>query len=199
MILFNRIFFVLILAFLTCNTWAHVGMERSQTARDEQESLASGDIEGLVNNITTRLDEVSRVIRGSIVNSTLPLLLMNDPRNEANYPIGEDLGTATPDTQLHIDAKKKYILVSLITDIIKDVVQLCTYASNSNQEDGRECFAKMDNDIGNVLLAFFGIKNLTGLIYHSIFVGLNSLGVDSNLLHRVMKKKLPKIFSLLSA
>ncbi|CAE6451115.1 unnamed protein product [Rhizoctonia solani] len=117
---------------------------------------------------------------------------MNDPRNEANCPIGEDLGTATPDTQLHIDAKKKDILVSLITDTIKDVVQLCTYVSKSNQEDGRECFAKMDNDVGNVLLAFFGIKNLTGLIYHS-------LGVDSNLLHQVMKKKLPKIFSLLSA
>ncbi|CAE6487311.1 unnamed protein product [Rhizoctonia solani] len=192
MIIFSRVFFVLILAFLTSNTWAHVGTGQSQNAPDEYEILASVDIEGFVINITTQLDEVSQLIRGSVINSTLPLLLMNDPRNEVNYPIGEDFGATRPDTQLRMDAKKKDILASLITNIIKDVVRLCTYASKSNQENGRECFTKMDKDIRNILLVLLDIKNLVGLIYHS-------LGTDSDLLHRVMKENLPKVFSLLSA
>ncbi|KAH7332962.1 hypothetical protein B0J17DRAFT_677058 [Rhizoctonia solani] len=192
MISLNRVFFVLVLAFLTCKARAHVLTEHSQTAPDQQESLASVDIEGLTDNITTRLDEVIQVIRGSVVNSTLPLLLMNDSRNEANYPIREDFRATLPDTLLRIDAKKKDTLALLIAGVIKDVVQLCTYASKVNQEDGRECFAKMDNDTRNILLAFSGIKNLAGLIYHS-------LGADSDLLYRVMKENLPKISGLLSA
>ncbi|CAE7179055.1 unnamed protein product [Rhizoctonia solani] len=175
-----RIFFTFLLGFLFCKVLARIETERSF----DPNMQIPDDIEELTNNATTRLSDILQLIQSNLFNSTVPLSVSRNPRDEFDSLFQSD----TSSTRLRMDDAMKITLASLMADTIKDVVQLCIYASNSNEE---AYFSRIDDNLSDMILALSDIDKFSGMVRQS-------LGAQPDTFYQEIEDYLPKTSTLLS-